>query len=114
VEAPLTPVIKAEIEKELKGIPDDYFDGIEKRELKNFAGTGCEKCNRTGYRGRLGIYEVLPLLPEVQELIFSKAPAQKIYEATLKFGMITMKQDGIIKVLRGETSMEEIIRVTTE
>jgi type IV pilus assembly protein PilB len=114
VEAPLTPVIKAEIEKELKGIPDDYFDGIEKRELKTFAGTGCEKCNRTGYRGRLGIYEVLPLLPEVQELIFSKAPAQKIYEATLKFGMITMKQDGIIKVLRGETSMEEIIRVTTE
>lgn len=67
-----------------------------------------------GYKGRIGIFEVVPLTTELQELIFSKAPAFKIYEAALKLGIITMKQDGMAKVLHGETTLEEIVRVTTE
>ncbi len=54
------------------------------------------------------------MLPELQELVFSNAPTYKIYEAGLKLGMISMKQDGIVKVLHGETTLEEIVRVTTE
>ena len=56
----------------------------------------------------------MPMLNEMQEMIFSKAPTHTVYELALKLGIISMKQDGIIKVLRGETSFEEIVRVTTE
>ena len=64
--------------------------------------------------GTNGYFEVLPLTTEVQDLVLSKTAAYKIYELANKMGMITMKQDGIIKVLKGETTMDEIIRVTTE
>ncbi len=113
-EVPVTQTLKKEIEKELVGVPEDYFSGIKRDQIKMFSGKGCAKCNNTGYKGRLGIFEVLPMLPEVQDLVFAKTPANKIYEATLKLGMITMKQDGVVKAIRGETTMEEIIRVTTE
>ena len=79
-----------------------------------YKGEGCEKCGHTGYVGRFGIFEVLPVVPEIQDLVMSKASAYKIYETTLKMGMITMKQDGVIKVLRGETTLDEVMRVTTE
>ena len=54
------------------------------------------------------------MLAELQEMAFKEVAAHKIYETGLKLGMISMKQDGIIKVLRGETTMEEIARVTSE
>ncbi len=113
-EIPLDKAIEAEIRKNIETIPDDYFEGIDKNNLKVFKGQGCEKCGHTGYVGRFGIFEVLPVVPEIQDLVMSKASAHKIYETTLKMGMITMKQDGVVKVLRGETTMDEVIRVTTE
>jgi type IV pilus assembly protein PilB len=114
VETPLNKVLEEEIRKNLETIPEDYFDGFDKNKLKTYKGQGCEKCGKTGYVGRYGIFEVLPVVPEIQDLVMGKASAHKIYETTLKMGMITMKQDGIIKVLRGETTIDEIIRVTTE
>jgi len=113
-ETPLTPAFEQEIRKELVGIPPVYLEGVDTKQLKLIKGVGCDKCGRTGYQGRMGIYEVLPVVTEVQDLVLSKAPAHKIYEFANKMGMITMKQDGIVKVIRGETTMEEIIRVTTE
>jgi type IV pilus assembly protein PilB len=113
-EIPVTKLVEEEIRKNLIGIPDDYFDGLDKNNFKSFKGEGCERCGHTGYVGRYGIFEVLPVVPEIQDLILGKASAHKIYEATLKMGMITMKQDGVIKVLRGETTMDEVMRVTTE
>ena len=113
-EAALTKAVEEEIRKELVGMPDEYFEGLDKKNLKVYKGDGCEKCGHTGYSGRIGIFEVLPATPEIQDLILAKSSAHKIYEAAQKIGMITMKQDGIIKVLRGETTMEEVIRVTTE
>ncbi len=114
VQAELSKALEEEIKKNLATIPEDYFEGFEKTSLKVFKGQGCEKCGHTGYVGRYGIFEVLPMVPDIQDLIMAKSSAHKIYEATLKMGMITMKQDGIIKVLRGETTMDEVIRVTTE
>ena len=62
----------------------------------------------------MGIFEVLPSSPEIQDLILAKSSAHKIYEEAQKIGMISLKQDGMIKVMRGDTTMEEVIRVTTD
>lgn len=113
-EQPLTRLVEEEIKKDLETVPEEYFTGLDKKTLKIFKGEGCDKCGQTGYIGRFGIFEVLPVTTEIQELITLKASAHKIYEAALRLGMITMKQDGVIKVLRGETTLDEVIRVTTE
>jgi type IV pilus assembly protein PilB len=103
-----------EVKKTLPLIPKEYLTGLDTNKPSAFKGTGCEQCGHIGYKGRVGIFEVLPMVPELQELIYQKQAAVKIYEAAQKIGMITMKQDGIVKVLRGETTFDEIIRVTTE
>jgi len=113
-EQPLTPLLEEELKKGLEGVPEEYFVGFNKKSFKIFKGEGCDKCGKTGYLGRFGIFEVLPITTEIQELVTAKASAHKLYEAALKIGMITMKQDGIIKILRGETTLDEVIRVTTE
>lgn len=75
---------------------------------------GCPSCNHTGYRGRMGIYEVLPNKPAIQQLIIANATSESIQSEAIKEGMITMQFDGFIKALRGQTSIEEILRVTSE
>jgi len=113
-EVPIPKPVEEEMKRDLEGIPEEYFEGIDKKQLKLYKGAGCEKCGQTGYTGRFGIFEVLPVTPEIQDLVSVKSSARKIYEEASKLGMISMKQDGLIKALRGETTMEEIIRVTTE
>jgi type IV pilus assembly protein PilB len=73
---------------------------------------GCDACNKTGYRGRIGIYEVLNNSEAIQKLIVSNATSVVISQQAVKDGMVTMQLDGFIKALRGQTSMEEILRVT--
>lgn len=75
---------------------------------------GCDSCGHTGYKGRMGIYEVLPVTESVQQLITSNATSATIQEEAIKEGMITMQTDGLIKAVRGQTSIEEILRVTRE
>lgn len=111
---PITPLLQQELDKALTGVPKEYLDKIDVKKYSVYKAVGCKECGNIGYKGRLGIFEVLPMIEELQEIIFSKVPAFKIYEQAVKVGMITMKQDGVVKVLRGETTMEEIIRVTTE
>ncbi len=106
--------VKEIIAKELESVPKEYIEGFDIKNLKSYKGNGCEKCEHSGYRGRFGIFEVLPVTNEMQDLVLSKASASKVYEVGLKIGMITMKQDGFIKVLRGETTIDEVMRVTTE
>ena len=74
---------------------------------------GCNSCNHTGYRGRLGIYEVLGNNQAIQQRIVSNATSEDLEAQAISDGMITMQTDGFIKALRGETSIEEIMRVTT-
>lgn len=113
-ETKVKAVFQKEIDDVLANAPKDYLEGIDPKNPKIYEAVGCDKCGNIGYKGRMGIFEVLPLLEDLQEMIFNKQPAYKVYEAAAKIGMITMKQDGIIKVLRGETTLEEIARVTTE
>lgn len=75
---------------------------------------GCESCNHTGYRGRIGIYEVLSNTPAIQSLIVGNITSEKLNEAAVKDGMLNMQLDGFIKALRGQTTIEEILRVTAQ
>lgn len=75
---------------------------------------GCERCGQNGYKGRLGIYEVLGNSSTIQKLIVGSATSDDIQHQAITEGMITMQLDGLIKVLRGQTSIEEILRVTRE
>lgn len=75
---------------------------------------GCDNCGQTGYKGRMGIYEVLGNSEEVQKLIVGNATSEVIQGQAVKEGMVTMQVDGFIKALRGLTSIEEILRVTSE
>ena len=74
---------------------------------------GCERCGGTGYRGRLGIFEVLELTPELCDMIGEKTDGRKIDEAAISAGMTTMTDDGVAKCRAGLTSPAEILRVTT-
>lgn len=73
---------------------------------------GCDACNKTGYKGRIGIYEILHNSDSVQKLIVSNSTSEVIHQQAVKEGMITMQLDGFIKALRGQTTIEEILRVT--
>ncbi len=75
---------------------------------------GCSTCGHTGYKGRIGIYEVLNNSQAVQKLIVMNSTSDDIQEQAVKDGMITMQVDGLVKALRGQTTIEEILRVTSE
>ncbi|MCC7197145.1 Flp pilus assembly complex ATPase component TadA [Candidatus Peregrinibacteria bacterium] len=73
---------------------------------------GCEICSHTGYKGRICVVEVLQLDPEIRDLILNKASSVKMIEAARRKGMLTMREDGILKVIQGLTSLQEVHRVT--
>lgn len=75
---------------------------------------GCEACGHVGYKGRMGIYEVLDNKTEIQKLIMANGTSDQIQQQAIKEGMVTMQFDGFIKALRGSTTVEEILRVTSE
>lgn len=83
-------------------------------EVTFYRGKGCDKCNHTGYRGRKGIYEVLEVTDEIQDLIIKHAPTNQIQEKALEQGMILMWQDGFMKASQGITTIEEVLRVSKE
>lgn len=75
---------------------------------------GCDNCGHTGYHGRMGIYEVLRNTEPIQQLIVGNATSEKLQTQAIEDGMLTMQIDGLVKALRGQTSIEEIMRVTAE
>jgi type II secretory ATPase GspE/PulE/Tfp pilus assembly ATPase PilB-like protein len=79
-----------------------------------FAGKGCEECRFTGFLGRTGILEYLPVDEDIRGEITSKSSTEKIKEVALEEGMITLRQDGWNKVLQGITTVSEVLRVTLE
>jgi type IV pilus assembly protein PilB len=79
-----------------------------------YKSVGCDQCNHTGYRGRIGIYEVMKVTDKVRRLISARSPIDQIREAALSGGMISLGEDGLAKVKSGITTPEELIRVVTE
>jgi len=86
--------------------------GMEGQNVTLYKGAGCRICNNTGYKGRLGIYEILLMNEELRTLTVENASADKLRRAAINAGMKTLRQDGFIKVLQGLTSVEEVMRVT--
>ena len=90
---------------------------IEDKELvpadrsKMWLPVGCEKCNKTGYKGRMGIYEAIFMTREIENAVVMNASDREIWEAAKGQGQLTMKQDGVLKILSGITSIEELERV---
>ena len=79
-----------------------------------YRGKGCSQCGNQGYKGRLGIYEVLEVTEEMANLISKQAPKEEIYKAAVANGMTTLLEDGFIKAKNGITTLEEVLRVTKE
>ncbi|MFA6526228.1 MAG: GspE/PulE family protein [Candidatus Buchananbacteria bacterium] len=110
-EAELDAATLAEVKKIIAGISPAA--GVEiPKEMKFYKAVGCEKCGNIGYKGRLGIYEIIPNTPEMQKLIEKTDITNSEIEASaVKSGMVLMLQDGILKALSGDTSVEEVFRV---
>jgi len=91
--------------------------GIPPDEVKSFPvykGKGCPICNNTGYKGRVGLYEVMPMKEEVKELVLSRASTTEIKKEAMRLGMKTLRQSGIAKIKDGVTTIEEVLRSTIE
>jgi type II secretory ATPase GspE/PulE/Tfp pilus assembly ATPase PilB-like protein len=79
-----------------------------------YRGEGCEACRKTGYKGRVGIYELFVISEEIRSLILRKAPTNEIRRTAMDHGMVTLREDGWAKARAGLTTIEEILRVTQE
>lgn len=89
--------------------------GFTEQELegkKIYKGKGCQRCGDSGYRGRLGIFEMIEMNHELRELAFNKAPIEKIRASAIASGMKTLLQDGKYKILNGTTTPEDLLRIT--
>src|SRR6476659_107516 len=89
--------------------------GISRSDIgdrKFFYGTGCDACNQTGYKGRKGIYELLKITDPLRELINERAPTVTLKEKATELGMVTLRQDGVRRILAGDTTIQEVLKYT--
>ena len=91
----------------LNGFPSKELSG----DVTLYRARGCSRCNNTGYKGRLGIYEVMVVSEAIRRLIVERKSADEVSRVATAEGMRTLREDGLEKVLQGMTSMEEIARV---
>jgi len=100
--------------KETKKIIDSLPHNLKTTETKFYKGPGCPHCNGVGFKGRIGVFEILRMAPELENAIAKKLSLSELREIAFKTGMITMEQDGILKALAGITSPEEVLRTVKE
>jgi type IV pilus assembly protein PilB len=93
----------------LAGVTPDTRVG----DLAYFRGTGCDACNGTGLKGRQGLYEVMAMTPRLRRLVLTGGDAPQIRDAAVEEGMLTLRMDGWLKVLRGITTLEQVVRETS-
>ncbi len=107
-----------ECKEPIKVHPQLLIDlGIPPDEVKSFQvykGKGCSLCNNTGYKGRVGLYEVMPMKEEIKELVLSRASTSEVKKEAIRLGMKTLRQSGIAKIKEGMTTIEEVLRSTME
>jgi len=88
------------------------FSAEDAKSLKTFKGKGCSTCNNTGYKGRIGLYEVMEVNDEIRELILIGASSLELRKKAIEDGMITLRESGLQKIRAGLTSLEEVVRET--
>ncbi len=89
------------------GFAQDQAEGIT-----FYKGTGCDSCGSTGYRGRAGLYEIVALSPELRRQILRGASTTELSDQAVKEGMLTLRMDGMVKIKKGVTTLEEVVKET--
>jgi len=109
----VTPVesIKKVILDAIEAMPEASRPKIKKEEIKIYKANGCPKCGHKGTRGRIAVFEVLEMTPQLEEIIISGPTESKILAEAKRQGMITMLGDGVLKILEGAVGFEELIQV---
>ncbi len=113
-EVQITPEQLERVKKILSEIPEASGFKVDLNDLHFYKGKGCEKCHGIGYKGRVGLYEVMTITPEIEEVILSgKVSEFELEKLAMKDGMIKMVQDGLLKAVEGTTTIEEVFRVAS-
>lgn len=100
--------VKASLAKTKK---EELMERLTPEQIQNptfFEPCGCEKCDGTGYKGRVGIYEIMVITPKIKEMIFKDASSMSINDTAVEEGMVSLEQDGVIKALKGHTTLAEV------
>jgi type IV pilus assembly protein PilB len=103
---------KQEHQTPVEALIEVGFSSEEAKAIKTFKGKGCSTCNNTGYKGRIGLYEVMEITDEIRELILIGASALELRKKAIDDGMITLRESGLHKIRLGVTSPEEVVRET--
>ena len=105
---------KTEVRSLDEALIDVGFPASELKEIKTFKGTGCSNCNGTGYKGRVGLYEVMEITEELRELILVGASGLELRRKAMEDGMLTLRHSGLEKIRQGMTTLEEVVRETVK
>jgi type II secretory ATPase GspE/PulE/Tfp pilus assembly ATPase PilB-like protein/nucleoid DNA-binding protein len=103
-----------EIEVEIRKMPEQQRNELDGKPREFWHGKGCDTCGGKGYKGRIGVFEVLDVTEPIRELVLKRSSGSLVSESAVGNGMVTMVQDGIMKALKGDTTIEEVWRVTRE
>jgi type IV pilus assembly protein PilB len=106
------PECKTEIKTPVQVLVNAGFSQEEAPSIRTFKGEGCKTCNGTGYKGRIGMYEVMEIGEDIQELILVGASSQEIRRKAIEEGMFTLRRSGLEKIKAGLTTLDEVLRET--
>lgn len=108
----ICPECKEEEKVPEQGLVQLGFSEEEARTITCYKGRGCSICNDSGYKGRIAFYEIMPVGPEIKEMVLEGASADELKKTAVRLGMKTLRMSGLTKVKEGVTSIEEVLRVT--
>ena len=108
----ICPECRTEVKTPLQALIKAGFSQEEAKNIQTFKGEGCKTCNGTGYKGRIGMYEVMEIGEDIQELILVGASAREIRRKAVEEGMLTLRQSGLAKIKAGFTTLDEVVRET--
>jgi len=103
---------KQEVKVPPEALVEIGFSENEAAELKVYQGAGCSRCNETGYKGRVGLFEVMEITDDLRELIIIGASSIEIRKRAIELGMVTLRESGLTKLREGITTIEEVVKET--
>ena len=110
----VTKEVKEIFDEELATLPESIKKDVDMSFSEVYGAVGCKKCNGRGYKGRIGLFEILEMTDQLAEIVVKELTEEKIWKEAKRQEMITIKQDGILKIIKGLTSVEEVLRVGEE
>jgi type IV pilus assembly protein PilB len=108
----ICPDCRTEVKTPIQALVNAGFSHEEAKTIQTFKGEGCKTCSGTGYKGRIGLYEVMDISESIQELILVGASAREIKRRSVDEGMMTLRQSGLAKIKAGMTTLDEVLRET--